>query len=76
MTTVTVHEAKTHLSRWINRVLSGEQVIIARGKTPVVMLSPVVSKQKKRHIGGKPNLVVRMADDFDEPLDDFKEYMG
>ena len=36
--TVSVHEAKTHLSRLIERVLSGEEVIIARNKEPVVRL--------------------------------------
>jgi len=75
MTTVTIHEAKTHLSRWINRALSGEQVVIARGKNPVVMLSPVEAAKKKRRIGGKPGFILRMADDFNEPLDDFSEYM-
>lgn len=75
MTTVTVHDAKTHLSRWINRVLEGEQVVITRGKVPVVMLSPVETAVKKRRIGGKPSFVIHMADDFDAPLDDFQDYM-
>ena len=75
MTTVTVHDAKTHLSRWINRVLEGEQVVITRGKVPVVMLKPVATAVKKRRIGGKPNFLVHMADDFDAPVDDFKDYM-
>ncbi len=75
MTTVTVHEAKTHLSRWINRVLAGEQVVIARGKKPVVMLKPVDQGVGKRHIGGKPGFLVHMSDDFDVSPDDFKDYM-
>ena len=75
MTTVTIHEAKTHLSRWINRVLSGEDVVIARGKVPVVKLTPIQNSGKNRRIGGKPNLVVRMDKNFDAPLDDFREYM-
>ena len=75
MTTVTVHEAKTHLSRWINRALAGDQVVIARGKTPVVMLKPVDHASGKRQIGGKPGFLVRMSGDFDAPLDDFKDYM-
>lgn len=36
--TVSVHEAKTHLSRLIERVLAGEEVVIARNKEPVVRL--------------------------------------
>ena len=38
MTTVSVHEAKTHLSRLIERVLAGEEVVISRNKEPVVRL--------------------------------------
>lgn len=76
MTTVTIHDAKTHLSRWINRVLEGEQVVITRGKQPVVMLTPVVDAVKTRRIGGKAAFVVHMADDFDAPLDDFQDYMS
>ena len=41
MTVVTIHEAKTNLSRLIARVLAGEEVTIARGKEPVVKLMPV-----------------------------------
>ena len=76
MTTVTIHDAKTHLSRWINRVLAGEQVVIARGKKPVVVLKPIDQAVGQRHIGGKPGFLVRMSDDFDAPLDDFRDYMA
>jgi prevent-host-death family protein len=40
-TTVTVHEAKTHLSRLIAQALNGEDVVIARGAEPKVRLVPV-----------------------------------
>jgi antitoxin (DNA-binding transcriptional repressor) of toxin-antitoxin stability system len=75
MTTVTVHEAKTHLSRWINRALAGDQVVIARGKKPVVVLKPVDQAGGKRQFGRKPDFLIRMSEDFDAPLDDFKDYM-
>lgn len=41
MATVTVHEAKTHLSRLIAAAERGEEVVISRGTTPVVKLTPV-----------------------------------
>ncbi len=41
MATITVHAAKTNLSRLIERALAGEDVIIARGDQPVVRLVPV-----------------------------------
>ena len=52
MTTVTIHEAKTHLSRLVARAEAGDEVVLARGKTPVakiVPLHPVVPK--KRELG-------------------------
>ena len=38
MTTVTIHQAKTNLSKLIARVEEGEEIIIARGETPVAVL--------------------------------------
>jgi prevent-host-death family protein len=41
MTTVNIHDAKTHLSRLLARVEAGETVVIARAGTPVAALGPV-----------------------------------
>ncbi len=41
MQQVTIHAAKTHLSRLIEAVLNGEEVVIAKGSKPVVRLVPV-----------------------------------
>lgn len=51
MTTVSVHEAKTHLSRLIERVLAGEEVVIARNKQPVVRLVREGAPKKKPLLG-------------------------
>jgi len=44
----TIHEAKTNLSRLIARAERGEEVVIARGRQPVVRLEPVGKVPKKR----------------------------
>jgi prevent-host-death family protein len=75
MPQVTIHEAKTHLSRLIRQTLRGEEVIISRGNQPLVKLMPIVPRSAGRRLGGCKDLVVHMSDDFDEPLDDFEEYM-
>jgi prevent-host-death family protein len=65
-TTVNVHEAKTHLSRLLERVAAGEEVIIAKSGKPVARLVPVAAPGK-RPLGldaGKGWI----ADDFDAPL--------
>ena len=67
-TTFTVHEAKTHLSRLIAAALDGEEVVIARGKTPAVKLVPVDSKPKRVPGAWKGRFTV--PDDFFAPLSD------
>ncbi len=75
MTTASIHEAKTHLSKLIQKALAGEEVIIANAGKPVVKLVPVEQPEKKiRQFGGWEGQVW-MAEDFDAPLDDFKDYM-
>jgi prevent-host-death family protein len=66
---VNVHEAKTHLSRLLQRVAAGEEVTIARAGTPVARLVAVEPKNWVRPLGmdrGK----IWVADDFDAPLPD------
>ena len=72
---VNIHEAKTQLSRLIQAALSGKQVIIARGNKPIVRLEVLPEARKGRQIGNAKGLIRYMADDFDEPLNDFREYM-
>ena len=51
MAIVTIHEAKTHLSKLIEQAERGEEIIIARGKKPVMRLVPVEDVPKKRTPG-------------------------
>ena len=46
-----IHAAKTHLSRLVERATAGEDVVIARGKTPVVRLVPVAAPPPARQFG-------------------------
>ena len=73
MKIVNVHEAKTHLSRLIEEALAGEEIIIARGNEPVVRLVLVESARPQRSLGWAKGQI-RMAEDFDESIDDFAEY--
>jgi antitoxin (DNA-binding transcriptional repressor) of toxin-antitoxin stability system len=73
---VNIHEAKTQLSRLIQCVLDGEEVIIARNNQPVVRLEAIARQPAKRKLGSLRGLVKSIAADFDAPLDDFKDYMA
>ena len=70
---VKLHEAKTHLSRLIQRALDGEEVIIAKGNTPLVKLVVLDSARGDRVLGTAAGQV-EMSDDFDAPLEDFDGY--
>lgn len=76
MTQVTIHEAKTHLSKLIQQALAGEEIIIAKGRLPLVKLVALPEARPQRRIGQAQDVILYMADDFDEPLPDFAEYMA
>ena len=62
---VNIHEAKTHLSRLLERVESGEEIVIGRAGKPVARLVPYGQAEGPRTPGGWKGRV-RIADDFDE----------
>ena len=64
---VTIHAAKTNLSKLIERVHAGEEVVIARGDVPVARLVPIVEQLPKRQAGTLRGLV-KVTDAFFEPL--------
>lgn len=64
---VNIHEAKTQLSKLLNRVMAGEEVIIAKAGRPVAVLSPI-RPGKKRRQGGMYHGQFTVPDDFDAPL--------
>ena len=65
METVNVHEAKTHLSRLIEKVVAGEEVVIAKAGKPVVKLTalhpPAAGKRRLGFLKGQ----IIVPDDFD-----------
>lgn len=67
MANVNVHEAKTHLSRLLSRVESGEEIVISRAGKPVARLVPVKEKRGKR-VPGTAKGLITLAEDFDAPL--------
>ena len=67
---INIHEAKTHFSRLIERVLAGEEITIARAGKPVARLSPLVERPKRRFPGMDKGKVIIHAN-FDDPLPEF-----
>jgi prevent-host-death family protein len=69
MATVNIHEAKTHFSKLVDRVLQGEEVVIAKAGRPVARLVPLPPKVPRRTPGSARGLV-EVGPDFDAPLPD------
>jgi antitoxin (DNA-binding transcriptional repressor) of toxin-antitoxin stability system len=65
MTTVTIHDAKTNLSTLLARV---EEIVIARGKTPIARLTPVRAPPAARRFGALKG-IVSVGREFFEPMD-------
>ena len=64
-----IHEAKTHLSRLLAQMESGEDIVIARAGVPVARLVPVARSAKERTLGTEVGRLI-VADDFDAPMPD------
>ena len=69
--TVDIHEAKTHLSRLIERVEAGEEITIVRAGRPVARLVSVQLRQPRRRGLWKGR--VSISPDFDAPLPEIVE---
>ena len=62
-----VHEAKTHLSRLLDQVTAGEEVVIAKAGVPIARLVPAAPVVHERRLGTEKGRIF-VADDFDAPL--------
>jgi prevent-host-death family protein len=69
MSTFTIHAAKTNLSKLLARVEAGEEIVIARGKTPVSRLTPIHAPPAKRQFGAFKG-VITVGPEFLEPMTD------
>ncbi len=67
MKTVNVHEAKTHLSRLLERAHEGEEIIIAKSGKPYARLMPLSGRQPKRQAGTLKGHV-EITETFFEPI--------
>ena len=73
--TITIDEAQAKLKDLIHRLAPGEEIVITENERPVAKLSGAESKKQWPCKAGSAKGKIWMAPDFDEPLDDFMEYM-
>jgi prevent-host-death family protein len=71
MDVVNVHEAKTHLSRLLERVEAGERIVIARAGKPIAILQPANPPDR---VPGYDKGKVVIGPSFDDPIPELEEY--
>lgn len=74
MQQINLAEASKNLPELVEAAISGEEIIITKDEQPVIKLTPV-SKVKRRPLFGSAKDLITISDDFNEPLEDFKDYM-
>lgn len=74
MNQINIEEAKTNLPELIDAAINGEEIVIAKDEEHVVKLVPI-SRAKPHPQFGSAKGLISISDDFDEPLEDFAEYM-
>lgn len=72
---VTVTEAKTQLSKLIERTQAGEEIVIRRGRTPVAKLVRYEEPAAPRRLGALRGQIW-MSEDFDEPDEELERLFG
>lgn len=75
MTKVDVSRVCERLSELIEEAMAGNDVLITQEERPLVRLVPAREVPRKRRTFGSAKGLIKIADDFDEPLEDFREYM-
>ena len=64
---INIHDAKTHLSRLLEKVALGEEIVISKAGRPIAKLVPIRKKAHDR-VPGSAKGKFEMADDFNAPL--------
>lgn len=71
---VPLEQAKAQFSKLIQEAIKGQEIVITENNVPLLKLVSI-SKSKPRAQFGSAKGLITMSDDFDAPLEDFKEYM-
>ncbi len=71
---IDIDQAKDQLTTLLQAALNGDEVIITQNDLPVLKLIRMTPPGKRRHSGSAKGLVL-MSEDFDQPLEEFGEYM-
>lgn len=75
-TVVNIHEAKTHLSKLLERVREGERIVIAKAGKPVAVLSPYRTREPGKRVLGLDRGRILTGPGWDDPIPELEQYMA
>ena len=75
METIEIAQAILKINELLEMVAKGQEIIITKNHDPIVKLSAVKSSKKRPSLFGSDRDIIAISDDFDEPLDDFQDYI-
>jgi antitoxin (DNA-binding transcriptional repressor) of toxin-antitoxin stability system len=75
MLNVDIVQAGSCLPDLIDQSIGGKEIVISKKGQPLVKLVALSGQKRRRRFGSAKGLI-KMSDDFDEPLEDFKDYSG
>lgn len=75
MLNIDIAKAKDCFSDLINLAIRGDEVVITKKGQPVAKLTALAEKHKKKRQFGSARGLIKMADDFDETPEDFRDYV-
>ncbi|MEW6184275.1 MAG: DUF2281 domain-containing protein [Thermodesulfobacteriota bacterium] len=75
MQTIDVGQITQRIPELIEQTINEGEVVITQGGKPIVKLVAINQPTKKQRLFGSAKGLIKLSDDFDEPLDDFKNYL-
>ena len=70
MQTINLNEFQENLAKLVELAGDGEEIIIIKDHKPFVKLVPAIERKRQRQFGSARGLI-KIAEDFDEPIEDF-----
>lgn len=74
MLNIDINQVKQSFPELVEKTISNGEIVITRGGRPIAKLVPITKTRIERKFGTAKGLI-KMSDDFDQPINDFKEYM-
>lgn len=75
MQTIDINQALPQINKLLEIASTGEEIIITKNNQPMVKLVSIEPPIRRSPLFGSDKDVISISDDFDEPLEDFKDYM-